>query len=552
MEAALSHAALSYLWDHRVAGRALFPAAAMLEAAAAAALAMLSASAGALSAQAALTGASIPAPLVLPSAAQQASAAVSLLVTLLARSGSIEVASASRSRQGHLKAAAACMLSASAAPSASCSQQALSAAIAAALNKVQETHTTTAVAVASVLQSQHQPVGQYLIHPAVIDCCTQAGAAHASPEDALAVTRVPAGLHACAIRGRLASPEAYATAVVVGLLADGTAVSDYGLCSKAAESTSSMAISAMLFKPVSRAKGEVAPSAAEPRGVFVQDALYELSWAVAAPEAAPAGLPAQRRPLMTWQATLSGGARTATARFAAGSSGLALAGSLRFIQAQAAKAAIVRLHTPAAPLDALLSCAGVSTMWGRAALCDAGANGLLRVAAQEFPGTSWQHFAGSGEATASAVQLRPADAFGLTSSRSLSLTPRLQRSHAASTAGPAALEGMLGQAGHNLGGSVIVTGGLGDIGSLSGTWAAECLHGAHVYLVGRTGRAGTVLPQALLCSGAAVHVVRCDTTQSCEVDALVHAVRCVSPPLRAVMHAGGVLQDALLPKQVRA
>jgi hypothetical protein len=97
---------------------------------------------------------------------------------------------------------------------------------------------------------------------------------------------------------------------------------------------------------------------------------------------------------------------------------------------------------------------------------------------------------------------------------------------------------------------VIVTGGLGDIGSLAGTWVAVASQAApHVYLIGRTGRSQK-LPQQLLQSEAAVHIVLCDAGKAVEVDGLVHKIRVASPPLGGVVHAGGVLQDAFLPTQV--
>lgn len=546
MEAALSQAALSYLWDHRVEGRVLFPAAAMLEAAAAAILSMLSASSGGLSAQAAVTGASIPAPLVLPSAAQQPKALISLAVTVLARSGSMEVASASTNRQIHLKATAACMLSSGECPAVDRCQHVLSAAIAGAFGNVEGKRTGGRAAVASMAQSWRQPGGQYLIHPAVVDNCTQAGAALAAPiESSEQVTRVPAGLRAFAIPGKMAAPECFASAVVAGLMANGTAVSDYKLGSETGGG-SAMTISGMLFKPVSRGSAKSALTAAAPFAVSPQNAVYELTWAAADPATGRTGPPSQRRPLLTWHAMSAGGARTTAVQVASRNTGNALATSLRFIQSQAAtisaRAASVRLHTSTMPADALFGCAGIFSERCGAALGEAGASGLLRVAAQEFPGTSWQHYAGSDAASL----LQPTDAFGMSSNCGLTLAPRLQRSQGPAANGPF----ILGQAQPCVAGSLIVTGGLGDIGSLSATWAAEALHGVHLHLTGRSGRASQPLPQALLSGAAAVHIVRCDGAQACEVDALVRGIRSADPPLRAVVHAGGVLQDALLPKQV--
>jgi NADPH:quinone reductase-like Zn-dependent oxidoreductase len=68
LEAQLAAPQLSYLWDHRVAGRAIFPAAGYFLAAAAAANALLDGGggSGAAAPQLALCAATIPAPLVLP------------------------------------------------------------------------------------------------------------------------------------------------------------------------------------------------------------------------------------------------------------------------------------------------------------------------------------------------------------------------------------------------------------------------------------------------------------------------------------------------------
>ena len=66
MEGTLSQASLAYLRDHQVGGRALFPAAAMLETASAAIVSAFGSSAGGY--PSALVAVTIPAPLQLPSA----------------------------------------------------------------------------------------------------------------------------------------------------------------------------------------------------------------------------------------------------------------------------------------------------------------------------------------------------------------------------------------------------------------------------------------------------------------------------------------------------
>lgn len=70
IEGKLSQPGLAYLWDHRIAGRELLPAAAMLEAASAALAAV--ARGGAIATPAVLVDVRIPAPLVLPTRAAEA------------------------------------------------------------------------------------------------------------------------------------------------------------------------------------------------------------------------------------------------------------------------------------------------------------------------------------------------------------------------------------------------------------------------------------------------------------------------------------------------
>ena len=89
LETHLSKAALAYLWDHRVAGRALLPAAAMLEMAAAAAAAL--AQAAGLPDVPALLAAAIPAPLALGMAAP--AGALALCAALSVAQGRVTISS---------------------------------------------------------------------------------------------------------------------------------------------------------------------------------------------------------------------------------------------------------------------------------------------------------------------------------------------------------------------------------------------------------------------------------------------------------------------------
>ena len=90
MEGRLAQPSLAYLWDHRIAGRVLLPAAAMLEMAAAGVNAAFGSFAG--QSGPTLSGVGIPAPLPLP----EATAAAPLLAVVLdARKATLSVESSS-------------------------------------------------------------------------------------------------------------------------------------------------------------------------------------------------------------------------------------------------------------------------------------------------------------------------------------------------------------------------------------------------------------------------------------------------------------------------
>ena len=96
--------------------------------------------------------------------------------------------------------------------------------------------------------------------------------------------------------------------------------------------------------------------------------------------------------------------------------------------------------------------------------------------------------------------------------------------------------------------SVLVTGGLGALGSLVGSWLAQTpLQG--LTLLGRTGRLEQ-LP------GAVLHALErtCVTAQKGDISAAEGAEHALRPPgeITAIVHAGGVLADALLANQTAA
>jgi acyl transferase domain-containing protein len=98
------------------------------------------------------------------------------------------------------------------------------------------------------------------------------------------------------------------------------------------------------------------------------------------------------------------------------------------------------------------------------------------------------------------------------------------------------------------GGTVLVTGGTGAIGGHVARWVAE--QGApRVVLANRSGPAaagGPARVAELAAAGAGVEVVACDTAVREQVAGLVARIGSGGPPLCAVLHAAGVLDDGVL------
>ncbi|MFG1320385.1 SDR family NAD(P)-dependent oxidoreductase [Xanthobacter autotrophicus] len=96
----------------------------------------------------------------------------------------------------------------------------------------------------------------------------------------------------------------------------------------------------------------------------------------------------------------------------------------------------------------------------------------------------------------------------------------------------------------------LVTGGLGALGLHAASWLVR--HGARsIALVGRSmpGEAAREAVEALRRAGARVEVFLADVGEPAEVDQLLAAVRKKMLPLRGLIHAAGVLDDALLVNQ---
>jgi myxalamid-type polyketide synthase MxaE and MxaD len=100
-------------------------------------------------------------------------------------------------------------------------------------------------------------------------------------------------------------------------------------------------------------------------------------------------------------------------------------------------------------------------------------------------------------------------------------------------------------------GTYLITGGLGGLGlSLAGWMVSEGAR--HLVLVGRQGAitpAQMVAVAALESAGTDVVTARVDVADSAQLAEALEGIRARMPPLRGVVHAAGVLDDALLAQQ---
>jgi acyl transferase domain-containing protein len=210
-EARLGAPQLAYLWEHQVAGRAIFPAAGYLELALASLYTALGDQATGAP-LAGITGATIPAPLVLPGAGELAG--VPLLACHVGRaSGAVAIRSAARGRRSAVHFAARVALLAEGEAAESDRQALLALELLAAAGAAAPAAAAQAV---GLLQQPASTSGSFL-HPASLDCCLQLGAVPLAGA-AAAPLRVPAGIELVLLPGSGGgAPEARLAAAVATL-----------------------------------------------------------------------------------------------------------------------------------------------------------------------------------------------------------------------------------------------------------------------------------------------------------------------------------------------
>ena len=397
---------------------------------------------------------------------------------------------------------------------------------------------------------QHQPGSGYVTHPAVTDASLHLGASLAAlpkqgdgqPDAAL--VRVPSSLGAFwTVRGATVG-DCWAAAGDLSAQAANAALSSYWLLSGTG-SAGRATLSGLLAKPL-KAAAALGSKAASTQAAPDSSMLYSMQWRAVAP--ALGGTGGRMHARLYWQYVGQHHSPEPAEHVHLCATGMS-AGAVA-LQASAVTLALMqRLLTGQGSTPAGLRVCGMnSTAEGIAGssmrqslqhmVALAGASGLLRSAAQEYPAMTWQTWSSTSQLSlhGSSAAVRPPDldAFGLQHSESTHYRPQMLPAAADTPTDTAAA----------LTGSVAITGGLGSIGMLAGLWAAE--QGGPVHLLGRTGHAQRgALP--LLARAPLAVMMRCDAG-SCEEAVQLRSLGS-GGPLRQIWHAGGALQDATLPKQ---
>ena len=271
---------LNYFWDHRVSGKALFPGAGFLELALAAA--KLAAGRGA--AAAALSGASIPAPLQLPDqlGEQPGGRPVVLRCALQLTSGELSVASSTAGfKQPHLSSSVALVHCAGSGASL---QGTAGRAAWHALSRAGQSQAEQQAPASFAGVANHSRDETAYCHPASLDSCLQLAAANTAGQ-----LKVPAGLQALHLPDRLAAPHlAAASQQLRRTRPDQPSVVDYWLADPAGGFGAGL--SQLMMKPLGRAPAAVAGK--EAAAAAAADLLYETSWWAEGPASAAQRAPA--------------------------------------------------------------------------------------------------------------------------------------------------------------------------------------------------------------------------------------------------------------------
>ncbi|CAL8465604.1 g5140 [Coccomyxa elongata] len=607
-ECAPDQAAAAFLRQHRVAGRSLLPGAAMLECCFAAACMLAGED---CMNQLALAGASIPAPFMLP-APDQATARAPVLACRVHLSGDVDLASsANRSEASLLQHLTATVVKVHATNVALSPLPGTWSTLLTAWRHVPALMPAGAdrsprpVALGSVCQAGLEVEG-FRAQPAALDAATHFGAVFDT--DARQPPRVPVGLAAFSLPAASRAGTLWANSGLPEFLSSGERVTCFSLaspggvpCARLTQLTSrpigakSGAPKAAPVLATPSPQPDQARSANAPFTIYLRGErpteVYEMQWQVSSPEGRVQSASASSAQARTGHACRI---HTPSGRFVIARTGGRRRRGRRAGSAAPRETALAQTHSACcAMLQALQQGQREGTLMTAkflecgaqqrgVNLSSAAAVALLRTARMEDPGLIWhtQHSsefsprAGHGDdgscGAASGHMLVPSvvcaaspraghNSGSCGAANRHMLGPRLlqapqQPARSVATHGACNISHGASRVSH---GVHVITGGLGSLGVLVASWLTQQEPagsdlGNALILLGRTGR-GNGAERVLMSAGDSPSVVtigRCDAGSSSDAAyAIALCDQVAKQPCRGFIHAGGVLADALTPKQ---
>lgn len=344
------------------------------------------------------------------------------------------------------------------------------------------------------------------------------------------LTRVPAGLSAYyTATVNHTSKLFFGTGAIRGLRADGTAVCDFVLASG---TCTAFELAELQLKPISV---QASMSALVSVSAHLQPGMhYTVEWEAASPVRQTSGriMP----PFSSSWSLTSGSERVRWQQTKGRSSSEIAAMQLQALQAHIAAPRLGPGSSVLQTFGSHTSTVGLQpSPPAQSSKIHNFAGAMLSVAAQEQPATQWQSYSLDSQTNTKPCKLPESDSFGIISTGGAWLTPMLTVNTTAQQSVPVLLNATTA----TMGGTVLVSGGLGDIGSLVGMWLAATCPAAKVLLLSRTGHS-----KALPTMGpASFTAVRCDVSSGEELSALTDDLSTSgAPPVAAIFHAGGLIQ----------
>lgn len=437
----------------------------------------------------ALASASIPAPLLMVPGASQF---LECSISNQSKSPTLTIQSFSNTnprRLIHLTSSTATITSQGPLPAPPTTNTPTPSALARHLARsIPAVQTTGGFGVAAIENKALQAGSGYFFHPASLDACLHIGASAGldSSSSPSAGIRVPVGLAALSVQHRASTPSARASMGGAELLPSTAALSDYSMATSSGATI--FGLSRLEARPMRLSTAVVAPKSIRQQSA---DILFTVEWRADTPLACSpiSGSLPQPSAALEWRVPADASGRPKTLRLRSGLSGHKGLGSrlgpgLAMLAMSAQSLALVQQNI-ARGLETRTR-GGVASSFCGARVSSRGASAasalaLAKVAAQEAPRVSWPVLDVSELAPASLEFDSPqTDAFGAKLSESAFFRPQMMgKLPEAPDVGPSK---------GSLSGSVLVTGGLGAIGSLMASWAASN-PSVHIWLAGRSGRA---------------------------------------------------------------